>query len=286
MWDIMITIFVICAVVLLWIILFDTNRFVVRRHFVCNPKILKPCRAVVLSDLHNKKYGKDNGILLSAIRDLQPDVILIAGDMVTSRKKAPTEDAVKLLYQLSEEFPIYYGVGNHEHRLFHKAEKYGSVGPDYLSALAEKEIVPICNSSKEIAECNIRIWGLDIEGTYYERFQSKTMDVDYVKGLLGEPDATCFNILLAHNPDYFPVYAGWGADLTVSGHVHGGIVKVPFVNKGFISPTFALFPKYDGGVFYEKGAQMVLSRGLGTHTLPVRVFNPGELYCIEFTPQE
>ena len=286
MLDILFTIFAIFAVVIFWVVLFDTNRFVVRHHQVHSPKITKPCRAVVLSDLHNKKYGKDNEHLITAIKELNPDFVLVAGDMVTSRKKAPIREAVKLLQQLQETYPIYYGVGNHEHRLFHIAKKYGTVGQEYLSALTENGIAPISNDSKVIADSNIRVYGLDISGDYYERFQKKAMDEAYIQSLLGKPDGNCFNILLAHNPEYFPAYAQWGADLTVSGHVHGGIIKVPLINRGFISPAFTLFPKYDGGVFAEEGAEMVLSRGLGTHSIPVRLFNPGELWCVEFAPEE
>lgn len=89
--------------------------------------------------------------------------------------------------------------------------------------------------------------------------------------------------MIAHNPEYFEAYAGWGADLTVSGHVHGGVMRLPFLG-GVISPRLTLFPKYDGGMFERNGRFMVVSRGLGTHTLPIRIFNPGELIMIELNP--
>ena len=75
-----------------------------------------------------------------------------------------------------------------------------------------------------------------------------------------------------------------GADLTVSGHVHGGIIRVPLWGKGVASPNIRLFPKYDGGLFFEKGKTMLLSRGLGIHTIPFRLFNPGELWVVDFKP--
>jgi predicted MPP superfamily phosphohydrolase len=98
--------------------------------------------------------------------------------------------------------------------------------------------------------------------------------------LINTPDESRFNLLIAHNPQYFDEYAEWGADLSVSGHVHGGIVKLPLIG-GVISPAYQLFPKYDGGMFDIGGKKMVLSRGLGTHTIKVRVFNPGELDVID-----
>ena len=79
---------------------------------------------------------------------------------------------------------------------------------------------------------------------------------------------------------YFEEYAAWGAELTVSGHVHGGIVKLPFIG-GVISPALILFPKYDGGRYDTLGKTLILSRGLGTHSIPVRMFNPGEIVLID-----
>ncbi|MDE7197816.1 MAG: hypothetical protein K2O15_02920, partial [Lachnospiraceae bacterium] len=88
-----------------------------------------------------------------------------------------------------------------------------------------------------------------------------------------------------HNPVYFDAYEAWGADLVVSGHVHGGIMRLPVLG-GVISPALTLFPKYDGGVFYEKESTMILSRGLSSHTLPIRIFNPGELIVIDLKPDK
>ena len=96
------------------------------------------------------------------------------------------------------------------------------------------------------------------------------MPEGYMDSLLGRPTEDTYNILIAHNPDYFPEYAEWGAE-------HLG---------GFISPAIRFFPKYDGGLFKEKGASMVLGRGIGTHAPRVRLFNPGELIVVELTAQE
>jgi predicted MPP superfamily phosphohydrolase len=98
-------------------------------------------------------------------------------------------------------------------------------------------------------------------------------------GKIGSKEQENFQILIAHNPIYFKNYAEWGADLVVSGHVHGGIVRLPLIG-GVISPAIALFPRYDGGKYEQNGSTMVLSRGLGTHTIHVRVFNPGEVCVI------
>ena len=93
-------------------------------------------------------------------------------------------------------------------------------------------------------------------------------------------DRSCFQILMAHNPEYFRTYRRWGADLVLSGHVHGGIVRLPFFG-GVISPRVRLFPQYDGGHFTKENKDLIVSRGLGSHTIPFRLWNPGELVEIE-----
>ena len=93
-----------------------------------------------------------------------------------------------------------------------------------------------------------------------------------------------FNILLAHNPDYFDNYVSYGADLTLSGHVHGGLYRV--FGKGLFSPRIAFFPKYDGGMFTKDKKAMIVSRGLGNHSFPHRFLNPGELILIHLKEVE
>ena len=102
------------------------------------------------------------------------------------------------------------------------------------------------------------------------------MDPEYLPGILGQPSEEYFNILIAHDPDYFPKYADWGADLVLACLVLGGMVRVHICGKGVVSPYVRLFPKYDGGEFTLGKTRMLLSRGLGMHTIPIRLFNPGE----------
>ena len=103
--------------------------------------------------------------------------------------------------------------------------------------------------------------------------------------LAGKANDRRFQILLAHNPLYFKEYAAWGADLVLSGHMHGGIIRLPFLG-GVVSPAVTPFPKYDGGRFAEGKSTMILGRGLGTHSLPVRMWNPGELVVVTLLPAE
>lgn len=280
--DLFITIMGIGAVLLLWVMLYDSNRFVVRKHVVADGRIKRDCRAVLLTDLHNKRYGRDNEVLLAEIRRQQPDFVLVAGDVLTAKKNVAMEPALRLLGALAKEYPIYYGNGNHEHRLKLYPEVYGDAGQRYAAGLAEIKVEPLVNRHVKLPEYGIFVYGAEIDRRFYKRFKLKNMEPEYLKGLLGQAPADGYTVLLAHNPDYFPQYASWGADLVLSGHVHGGVARVPFWGKGVLSPALRLFPKYDGGVFKRENAVMVLSRGLGTHTIPVRIFNPAELWVLEF----
>ncbi len=285
MTDVLITLLGIVCILLMWVTLYDSNRFVVRRLELCDRRIKKPLRAVVLADLHNKRYGKKNEILLAAIREQNPDIILIAGDILTARPGRTMETAIHLLRELAGEFAVYYGNGNHEQRLKLYPQTYGDMAEKYGQALRDMGVAPLVNGYVALEECGITVYGAEISKKYYKRFQEKRMEEGYMRKLLGTPDNSRYTVLLAHNPDYFQDYARWGADLTVAGHIHGGVIRVPFWGRGVISPSLRLFPKYDGGIFREGRAVMLLSRGLGMHTIPVRLFNPGELWVIDFAPE-
>ena len=285
MWDILLMIGCVLAVILCWFMLYDGTRFVIRRYVIRSPKITAGYRAVVLADLHNKRFGKNNQLLLQAIEEQKPDAIWIAGDILTARPGKSLEPATELLRSLAGKYPIYYANGNHEHRIKLYPETYGDMAKEYGEALEELKIQPLVNTNMELPELNMVVYGAEIDREYYRRFVVPHMEEAYLAEILGKPDEAKFNVLLAHNPDYFPVYAEWGADLVLSGHVHGGMVRIPGW-KGVVSPNVRFFPKYDGGKFEEGKSTMILSRGLGMHTIPVRLFNPGELIVIEIEKEQ
>ena len=264
------------------IMVLDGNRFRVVSYEISHEKIKKPYTFVVLSDLHNKVYGKNHEKLIRAIEKEQPAGVLIAGDLLTAKPGYPLHLALDLLEQLAPKYPIYYGMGNHEARLFLYPEVYGTMGADYEEKLKGLGISLLRNESRSLGE-DLVITGFDMKREYYKRFKKTTMTTEYLKKTLGEKNKDKFQILLAHHPDYFQEYSSWGADLVLSGHVHGGMVRLPFLG-GVISPALRLFPKYDGGSFEEKESRMILSRGLGMHTIPVRLFNPGELVVLKLSP--
>lgn len=284
--DMIITILGVLILTCLWVMLYDTNRFVVVKHRFADKRIRKKCRAVVLADLHNKCYGKENEKLIAAIREQKPDLILVAGDILTAKPGKKLDIAIGLMEQLAKDYPIYYGNGNHEHRLKLYPEKYGDMAKQYDEKLRKLGITRLENVNISLEEYGIAVFGSEIDRFFYKRFGVQPMAKEYLLGILGQPKEGFYNLLLAHNPDYFPQYAAWGADLVLAGHVHGGMVRVPLIGRGVVSPNVRLFPKYDGGRFECDKSVMLLSRGLGMHTIPVRMFNPGELLVVDFIPEE
>ncbi len=245
------------------------------------PKAFDGARLVILADLHNNKYGKDNGKLIATINKINPDYILVAGDMMVSNKPDKLEAPFNLLSDLSARYPIYYGLGNHEQRLranatlLHKGyEKYrynlGNMGVRFL----ENEHESISKEGESIV-----ITGLSIEMDYYKKIKRPEMTGYYIQNLVGIPENKCYNILIAHNPMYFKFYTEWGADLIVSGHLHGGIIRLPGLG-GIISPQYKFMPKYDAGRFEENEKIMLVSRGLGLHTIKLRINNRPELMVV------
>lgn len=265
--------------ILLTVIILDTHRFVVAREYIHTPKVKGSVKIAFLSDLHDKHFGENNEKLLEAVKKEKPDIVLVGGDMITAKLGEDITETMAFLKELAKDNTVYYGIGNHEYRVSLYPENYGSLYDDFLAGIQEAGIRILRNEVIEDKDKNIRIYGSEIDRRFYKRFKQYPMEPDYMKEILGEADGDYFNILLAHNPQYFKEYAGWGADLTLAGHIHGGLVKLPILG-GVVSPMVSFFPKYDGGTFFENGKEMILSRGLGTHTIPIRMFNPGELNII------
>lgn len=262
----------------------DGNRFVTVKEEFELPGLSKECRFVMISDLHNKVYGKQNDKVINAVKKIKPDFVILAGDLVTSKVNEDMTPGIKLARTLSKKYKIYYGLGNHESKIKYRRDKFGDKFKRLKGALDNKNVIILENESATIPEYNIKVTGLDLDLNYFAHFRVRKMVPDYMTKTLHEPDQSKCNILIAHNPDYFEEYAKWGADLVLSGHVHGGIMRLPFLG-GVIAPSYKLFPKYDGGVFRIGASTMLLGRGMGSHTIPFRFFNPAELYEVTLKPK-
>lgn len=243
---------------------------------------------VLMSDLHNHEYGPGNAMLLEAVKAQKPDAVLVAGDMLIAHSEESFVPALELFERLrAMGFPIFYGNGNHEYRMRLRPKVYGTMYQEYTKGLRDCGVILLENQSIPFEKNGLpmRIYGFELSWRYYERRNHASFYPEELTKALGTPEEEYYNILLAHNPVYFDSYAKWGADLTVSGHLHGGIIRIPGIG-GVISPQAKLFPKYDAGHFRKDGRDLVVSRGLGTHTVNIRIFNPAELSVIHLHPKE
>lgn len=281
------------ALLVLLIIVVEGRRelhfFRMRRYQLSVPKFKRlnsPKKVVLLADLHNKVYGEKNEELLEAVRKEKPDLILIAGDMLVGKERMHYENAVEFLVQLPKMAPVYYSLGNHEQRLKVYPEKYGdNVFRGYKETLEKAGVCFLENEGTTcmLDELCVRISGLELPMATYEKFKKHTVTPQDVCQCLGKADKEEYQILLAHNPAFFPAYKEWGADLTVSGHLHGGIIRIPGLG-GVITPQFVLFPKYSGEMTVEGNQAIAVSRGLGTHTINLRFLNYAEVVVIDLMP--
>lgn len=239
---------------------------------------LEGYRIVQISDLHNAKFGKNNQKLVDRIRECEPDMIVLTGDLVDSNH-TNVDRAVQFVNEIVKICPVYYVTGNHEYWL----EK--SEYDELMSGLADAGVVILDNQVVEISrgDAKFRLVGLD------DRSLSDGTLGTLLKDQAGQKEETADNensgekeltVVLAHEPQYLARYASAGVDLVLSGHAHGGQFRLPFVG-GIVAPDQGFLPEYTAGEYYMNGTEMIVSRGLGNSVIPVRLFNYPEIVCVE-----
>lgn len=254
------------------------------------PASFDGCRLGFMADFHNDIIGEKNKDILEAIKREHYDYLLCAGDMIVGSDNGhfAFENAVSFLTSLADELPVYYSLGNHEERMrkFLSAAKDYSILDEYKNRISDisehiNHFVMLLDNENCIikrGQDKITITGFSLPIDYYKRWWNrKTLMVGAMREAVQRVDG--FRILLAHNPIFFQTYNAFGSDLVLSGHLHGGLMVIPFLG-GVISPEYTLFPKYDFGYFQESKSQMIVSRGLGAHTLPIRINNRPEIVSI------
>ncbi len=282
------------ALLILWIIL-EQKLLMTTRYTISSkklPKQLNNTRFVVLADLHNRTFGKKNRRLVRRIHVLAPKFILAAGDIITKKSVCYPGNAYYLMEQLAGSYKIYYAYGNHEQKLerigkvpvskrSEEQKKLYSTWIEYKHRLAKLGVVFLDNKSVtlELKSSSLKITGVSLPSEYFIFNTHTDMAPGFMNGLIGESAKEQYQLLIAHNPVYFTDYADWGADLTLSGHLHGGMLRLPGIG-GVISPQAKFFPKYDTGHHIHHEGQMVVSRGLGSHSIMPRIFNIPELIDI------
>lgn len=254
------------------------------------PKKMKPLQILFLADLHDRVWGEHQNILLEQIEALHGDLVLCAGDMLVAEKHARMEHAMDFFRELQKTgLPVICGNGNHESRMRQCPERYGMQYEQYVGVLQECGVQILEDESCSFLwdGQKFQIYGYELPLAYYKKFRQPPYDTSDLNAKFGRPEEDAVHILLAHNPVYFDTYAEWGADLTLSGHLHGGIIRIPGIG-GLITPQAKLFPKYDRGLIQKRQQYMTVSAGLGEHTVPIRICNPPQLIriTVEGTAEE
>ena len=247
-----------------------------------------PVRIAYFADYHEAGEGKLNNRIAEAIGEACPDIIMIGGDMLNGyekREDLPSVDLIDKLYRIA---PVYMAPGNHEKRAELKVYKDNELLYDQFMSEIEDKVHYLKNSSELISVNGkwLRVFGLDLPLEYFKRREKRILTAEEMHDFLGRPDtddSAVFNLLLAHNPEYFEAYAEWGAELTLSGHFHGGLVNIPVVG-GAISPRLRVFPEYTKGMYESKkcpGRFMYLTSGIGQHSLKIKINNIPEIIVID-----
>ena len=267
----------------------ELRDFRVTKYRICSQKlngIKKEKKIIFLSDLHNRMYGEENERLLESIRNQHPDLILIGGDMLVRKDGNFYDKTVHFLAKLPGICPVYCANGNHEQKLKELPDKYEQSYEEYKKALTASGIHMLENASEtvKLEEVPVKLSGLEIPLGAYARFGKKELSLKEITDRIGE-HGDDYQILLAHHPGYMKEYLAYGADLILGGHYHGCVVQLPWIG-GVISTNFTLFPKYSGGIYPEGEQIAVVSRGLGTHSVPLRLWNWPELIVLELSGNE
>lgn len=273
----------VCFVIICIISHFENRRLVVTKYQIKDDLVPIPFhgfRIVQLSDMHNATFGAKNRDLITKVKELKPDVILVTGDMIIGKPGKEVSHAADTINAMTQIAPVYFSMGNHELRASIYTDTYGDMWETFRKQLSPAVHVLQDKKMEIVREgAKIYLYGLNLTPKLYKRFIQTPMEEDYLNSLFGTAKQEDYHIFMAHNPDYFKDYAKWGANLTFSGHIHGGMIRLPFLG-GVLSPMIHFFPKYDKGVFKISNKYMILSGGLGNHTFKFRVNNLPEIVSV------
>ena len=237
------------------------------------PEAFNGYRIAHISDLHNAEMGKDNEKLLSMLREAEPDIIAITGDLIDSRD-TNIEIALHFAKEAVKIAPCYYVTGNHEARV----SEYN----DLKEGLNELGVIVLEDEKVEIEQYGEKIVLLGVDDPSFQTDYLHGDSVTVMRGNLQElkNEEYAYRVLLSHRPELFETYVESGVDLVLSGHAHGGQFRLPFVG-GLVAPNQGLFPKYETGLYTCNSTNMLVSRGIGNSIIPFRFNNRPEVILIE-----
>lgn len=261
--------------VILTLIALD-ERLILRTYTVASPKLTAEVRLAVVTDFHSSDNADD---VVAMVASCAPDAVLLVGDLFDDdTQNRPTERTLSLMRQLSALYPCYYVSGNHEawtgemDALYQQTEEAG--------------VTVLRMSSGVLTVRGQRIALCGIPDPYEMVFSGAPDTEEQLRQALEDVDSADFTVLLAHRPELLAKYAQFPLDLVVSGHAHGGQVRIPGVLNGLYAPNQGWFPKLAGGAYTQDGTTLIVSRGLAVRTRLPRIFNRPEVVLVRCVPAE
>ena len=227
-----------------------------------------------ISDFHNTKFGKDNAKLINMLKEADPDIIAITGDIIDSRR-TDIDVSFTFVEEILKIAPCYYVTGNHEARV---SEEYTLL----KEKMAQAGVIILENDCLSIEREATTIEIIGLEDPTFRVIGSVAEEAEVVSDVL--PKLTTsddnFRILLSHKPEFFDIYVESDIDLVLSGHAHGGQFIIPLIG-GLIAPGQGLFPELDSGLFEKDETILIVSRGIGNSVIPLRINNRPEIILID-----
>lgn len=252
------------------------ERLILRTYTVASPKLTAEVRLAVVTDFHSSDNADD---VVAMVASCAPDAVLMVGDMFDDdTANRPTERTLSLMRQLSAQYPCYYVSGNHEawtgemDALYQQTEEAG--------------VTVLRMSSGVLTVRGQRIALCGVPDPYEMVFSGAPDTEEQLRQALEDVDSADFTVLLAHRPELLAKYAQFPVDLVVSGHAHGGQVRIPGVLNGLYEPNQGWFPKLAGGAYTQDGTTLIVSRGLAVRTRLPRIFNRPEVVLVRCVPAE
>lgn len=266
---------VLAILVVLTLIALD-ERLILRTYTVVSPKLTAEVRLAVVTDFHSSDNADD---VVAMVASCAPDAVLLVGDLFDDdTQNRPMERTLSLMRQLSAQYPCYYVSGNHEawtgemDALYQQTEEAG--------------VTVLRMSSGVLTVRGQRIALCGIPDPYEMVFSGAPDTEEQLRQALEDVDSADFTVLLAHRPELLAKYAQFPLDLVVSGHTHGGQVRIPGVLNGLYAPNQGWFPKLAGGAYTQDGTTLIVSRGLAVRTQLPRIFNRPEVVLVRCLPAE
>lgn len=266
---------VLAILVVLTLIALD-ERLILRTYTVVSPKLTAEVRLAVVTDFHSSDNADD---VAAMVASCAPDAVLLVGDLFDDdTQNRPTERTLSLMRQLSALYPCYYVSGNHEawtgemDALYQQTEEAG--------------VTVLRMSSGVLTVRGQRIALCGIPDPYEMVFSGAPDTEEQLRQAMENVDSADFTVLLAHRPELLAKYAQFPLDLVVSGHAHGGQVRIPGVLNGLYAPNQGWFPKLAGGAYTQDGTTLIVSRGLAVRTRLPRIFNRPEVVLVRCVPAE